>query len=143
MVRWSCLPPAVYCVERLNLIDVVGDARDAANPNFGLLGMARAARLGEFAELHMACKLFAAWRGAARCQREEADLRKQQARQDEDEWEQQQQVARECQRRRWLDRHRLRKESVRQRLASRRESRIRSVDAYMDTTRVCIVRQHF
>lgn len=65
-MHWSCQRPIVHCVERLRLIDVVGDAHDTANPNFGLLAMSRAARLAAFAEGHVARKLLTAWRDAVR-----------------------------------------------------------------------------
>lgn len=72
-VRWSSVPPTVHCIERLALIAIVGDARDAANPNFGLLAMSRAARLAAFAEGHVARKLLIAWRAEARREREEKE----------------------------------------------------------------------
>lgn len=110
-------------VERLDLIDVVGDARDAANPNFALLGMARAARLADFADVHMACKLLAAWRGAARHEREEKERYEKEERQLQDERQEQWQKA-------YRQRQRVRKEQLQQRKRARKQQW--SIQTYMD-----------
>merc|ERR1712060_64277 len=40
----------IEVVERLAYIDIVGDIRDASNPNYGAIGVARSMRLAAFAE---------------------------------------------------------------------------------------------
>lgn len=57
--------PHIRLVERLDLVDIVGDIRDPHNPNFGAMGVARDLRLSQFAcefTEQVAIECFSRWK---------------------------------------------------------------------------------
>jgi hypothetical protein len=57
--------PYVQIVERFDVVDIVGDARDPTNPNFGAMGVSRDLRLSMCAYNHsveVAVEILARWK---------------------------------------------------------------------------------
>lgn len=54
-------------VARLPFIAIVGDVRSPADPNYGAIGMARAARMAEFSDDALRRKAFRGWRALRAC----------------------------------------------------------------------------
>ena len=65
-VTFSPAAPTTLTFTRLSYVELVGDVRDPINdPNYGLIGQARANRLQGFAETTVLAKLFGGWRRGA------------------------------------------------------------------------------
>lgn len=65
-VSFSPAAPTTLTFTRLSYVELVGDVRDPINdPNYGLIGQARANRLQGFAETTVLAKLFGGWRRGA------------------------------------------------------------------------------